>query len=184
MLCDFVQHDQRDGRRKRCRRCGLPIESDNPPERCRAICPKSPPGAGAFLKQVLARLYFRDDGQCGCADLAQRMDQQGPRWCERHFDRIVAQLRTNADKHGLRLVPTITLQGLVRLAIAYAKSTAASERKRLATLASEQVAAAASSAASSGTSIVTGSLHSTADGEMVIVNELGAGDSHAQPTSS
>lgn len=111
-----------DGNVRRCKRCGVFTRAEVPPESIVSACrgKKPPPGAGSYLKRFFQRFYMRDDGTCGCEELAAKMDRKGPDWCEKHLGEIVAKLRENAANRGLPFSEWLAT-ALVRRAITAAR---------------------------------------------------------------
>lgn len=67
--------------------------------------PQAPCGPGCQLKKSLAWWGIRDDGSCGCNEMAARMDQWQDE-CWSHIEEIVEHLRHAAEKRGLPFVAT------------------------------------------------------------------------------
>lgn len=55
------------------------------------------------LAQVAARMLIRLPGNsnCGCADLARKMDSNGPMWCRSSRAFLVSNVYRNAVKHSI-----------------------------------------------------------------------------------
>ncbi len=66
----------------------------------RSIC-----GPGCQLRRTFAWFGLKDDGSCGCAEFAAKMDAWGPA-CWQHMEEIVDHLREAAAKRGLPFIAT------------------------------------------------------------------------------
>lgn len=75
-----------------------------------------PCGPGCVLGRVLSWFGVRDDGKCGCAEFAAKMDEWGPDECARREDEIVAHLAAAAEKRSV-LFHEAAARACVRFAI-------------------------------------------------------------------
>lgn len=104
-----------------CPRCGFVSKVRGAIRQCRAPTPTIC-GPGCQLRRTLDWFGIRDDGTCGCDEMAAKMD----RWqdeCWDHLEEIVDHLRGAAEKRGLPFVATAA-----RIAVARAIDAAARER--------------------------------------------------------
>lgn len=88
------------------------------------------PGVGSCLKAEFTAVGVRDDGTCGCDELAALMDQEGPAWCRANFEALLARLCENAAKRGIRYGETalwLMLHGAIAAA-EFAERAAAADR--------------------------------------------------------
>jgi hypothetical protein len=59
-------------------------------------------GVGTELKHLFAKLGIASWNGCGCNNLADLFDRQGPEWCHDHFDQILGMLKTRSAQLGWR----------------------------------------------------------------------------------
>lgn len=68
----------------------------------RPVQPEAPKdGPGTELKRLLARLFLRDRGDCGCAAMVAAMNRWGPEGCRANLGLILEHLRRQAGKRNL-----------------------------------------------------------------------------------
>lgn len=79
-------------------------------------------GPGCQLKRTFAWWGLKDDGTCGCEEMAAKMDLWGDA-CWEHLEEIVDHLRTAAEKRGLPFIATAA-----RIAVGRAIEAAKAER--------------------------------------------------------
>lgn len=108
--CVFVESGENE---RQCIACGRTMQTSSPPDRCFRNCIKKPPtGAGTILKRELRLLMVAPSQECGCEQLAQKMDRNGPDWCEQNADFIVDKMAEHAKKSGAsfsRMIATMAL---------------------------------------------------------------------------
>lgn len=106
-----------------CEACGRRVRSPTP--QIEATCgPPAPCGPGCHLARLFAWFGLRDDGTCGCAAYAAKMDAWGPDGCTEREDEIVGHLAEMAVRRGLPFVP-LAARLAVRQAVANARRDAA-----------------------------------------------------------
>lgn len=62
--------------------------------------PRRSPRVGTRLKRLL-RFVGIKTGNCGCDEMAARMDAEGCDWCREHADAIVRQMKEEARRRHL-----------------------------------------------------------------------------------
>lgn len=113
--CDLTSPDAT------CPRCGFRSKIRGAIRRCRRPVPRHC-GPGCQLTKTFAWFGLRDDGRCGCAEMAAKMDAWGDE-CWQHLEEIVEHLRGAAANRGLPFLATAA-----RIAVARAIEAAARER--------------------------------------------------------
>ncbi len=63
--------------------------------------PPPPPGAGTYIKRWLEWAGIQATPGCGCADMARKMDLQGPDWCVAHAEEILDAMQAESHHRGL-----------------------------------------------------------------------------------
>jgi len=58
-------------------------------------------GPGSQLKRLLGCAGLRATKDCGCDDMAAKMDGLGPKWCRNHAGEILDTMRAAAQRRGL-----------------------------------------------------------------------------------
>lgn len=86
----------------------------------------APPGPGAELKKMLARLGISASANCSCNARARQMDEWGPDECLRRLDEISGWLSEEAAKRKLPYVAAIG-KALVKMAVSRAKAKVLSQ---------------------------------------------------------
>ena len=58
-------------------------------------------GPGTELKWILRLFHIRERAGCGCIELQEKMDDNGPAWCRENMQYIVIQMKREAEDRQL-----------------------------------------------------------------------------------
>lgn len=114
MICHLVQY-QTDPDGKICYRCKhcprkVRLQPSIDPSTVKAKCnskvqpytePPPPDSVGTEFMLLTQELGLRDKAGCNCAALRVEMNKLGIDGCKQHRDRLIGELRANAEKYGI-----------------------------------------------------------------------------------